>query len=38
MEKYFPRYMQSQMEVRIFELKQEGTSVAEYERRFTELI
>ena len=29
--------MQSQMELRFFELKQEGTSVAEYERRFTEL-
>ena len=37
MEKYFPRYMQSQMELKFFELKQESTSVDEYERKFTEL-
>lgn len=37
LEKYFPRYMQNQMEIKFLELKQENLSVAEYERKFTEL-
>ena len=37
LEKYFPRYMQSQMELKFFELRQENSSVMEYERKFTEL-
>ena len=37
LEKYFPRYMQNQMELKFFELKQENLSVTEYEARFTEL-
>ena len=37
LEKYFPRYMQNQMELKFFELKQENSSVIEYERKFTEL-
>lgn len=37
LDKYFPRYMQTQMELKFFELKQEGMSVGEYEKKFTEL-
>ena len=37
LEKYFPRYMQNQMELKFFELKQDNSSVIEYERKFTEL-
>ena len=37
LEKYFPRYMQNQMELKFFELKQENLTVAEYETKFTEL-
>ena len=37
LEKYFPKYMQSQMELKFFELRQENSSVMEYERKFTEL-
>ena len=37
MEKYFPEYMQSMMELEFSELKQEEKSVAEYEARFVEL-
>ena len=37
LEKYFPRYMQNQMELKFFELKQENSSVIEYERKFIEL-
>ncbi|XP_074336755.1 uncharacterized protein LOC141673927 [Apium graveolens] len=35
--KYFLRYMQTQMELKFFELKQEGMTVGEYEKKFTEL-
>ena len=37
LEKYFPRFMESQMELKFLELKQENMSVAEYEAKFTEL-
>ncbi|XP_074372223.1 uncharacterized protein LOC141712721 [Apium graveolens] len=37
LDKYFPRYMQTQMELKFFELKQEGMTVGEYEKKFTEL-
>ena len=37
LEKYFPKYMQSQMELKFFELRYENSSVMEYERKFTEL-
>ena len=37
LEKYFPRYIQNQMELKFFELKEENSSVIEYERKFTEL-
>ena len=37
LQKYFPRYMQNQMELKFFELRQENSSVIEYERKFTEL-
>ena len=36
LEKYLPRYLQDQMEVKFLELKQEGMT-AEYESKFTEL-
>ena len=36
LDKYFPRYMQTQMELKFFELKQEGMTVGEYEKKFTE--
>ena len=36
LEKYFPRYMQNQMELKFLELKQDNLSVADYEARFTE--
>ncbi|XP_074351437.1 uncharacterized protein LOC141690545 [Apium graveolens] len=35
--KYFPRYMRTQMELMFFELKQEGMTIGEYEKKFTEL-
>lgn len=38
LDKYCPRYMRNQMELRFFELKQGNMSVAEYERKFTELV
>ncbi|XP_063948080.1 uncharacterized protein LOC135152176 [Daucus carota subsp. sativus] len=37
LDKYFPRYMQTQIELKFFELKQEGMTVGEYEKKFTEL-
>ncbi|XP_074342655.1 uncharacterized protein LOC141680287 [Apium graveolens] len=37
LEKYFPRYMQTQIELKFFDLKQEGMTVGEYEKKFTEL-
>ena len=37
LDKYFPRYLQTQMELKFFELKQEGMTVGEYEKKFTEL-
>ncbi|XP_074351540.1 uncharacterized protein LOC141690659 [Apium graveolens] len=37
LDKHFPRYMQTQMELKFFELKQEGMTVGEYEKKFTEL-
>ncbi|KAL8115441.1 hypothetical protein AgCh_022076 [Apium graveolens] len=37
LEKYFPDYLQSQMEMEFLELKQEDRSVTEYEANFTEL-
>ncbi|KAL8119802.1 hypothetical protein AgCh_017061 [Apium graveolens] len=35
--KYFPRFMENQMEIKFLELKQNNLSVAEYEAKFTEL-
>ncbi|KAL8146752.1 hypothetical protein AgCh_004479 [Apium graveolens] len=35
--KYFPRFMENQMELKFLELKQNNLSVAEYEAKFTEL-
>ncbi|XP_074378290.1 uncharacterized protein LOC141719814 [Apium graveolens] len=37
LEKYFPNYLQNQLEVEFLELKQDEKSVAEYEAKFTEL-
>nr|XP_017227894.1 PREDICTED: uncharacterized protein LOC108203463 [Daucus carota subsp. sativus] len=37
LDKYFPRYMQTQMEMKFFELKQDNMTVGEYEKNFTEL-
>ncbi|XP_063944973.1 uncharacterized protein LOC135151190 isoform X1 [Daucus carota subsp. sativus] len=37
LEKYFPSYMQDQMEIKFLELKQDDMSVAEYETKFSEL-
>ena len=37
LEKYFPQYIQSQMELKFFELKQDNLNVIEYEAKFTEL-
>ncbi|MGI4673397.1 retrotransposon gag family protein [Klebsiella pneumoniae] len=37
LEKYFPRYMETQMELKFLELKQDNMTVAEYEAKFTEL-
>ncbi|XP_074342722.1 uncharacterized protein LOC141680377 [Apium graveolens] len=37
LDKYFPRYMQTQMEMKFFELKQDNMTVGEYENKFTEL-
>ncbi|XP_074361338.1 uncharacterized protein LOC141701594 [Apium graveolens] len=37
LDKYFPRYIQTQMEMKFFELKQDNMTVGEYEKNFTEL-
>lgn len=37
LEKYFPRFMETQMELKFLELKQGNMTVAEYEAKFTEL-
>ncbi|KAL8155318.1 hypothetical protein AgCh_000627 [Apium graveolens] len=37
LDKYFPRFMETQMEIRFLELKQDKMIVAEYEAKFTEL-
>ncbi|XP_074327696.1 uncharacterized protein LOC141665607 [Apium graveolens] len=37
LDKYFPRYMQTQMEMKFFELKQDIMTVREYEKKFKEL-
>ncbi|XP_074342240.1 uncharacterized protein LOC141679718 [Apium graveolens] len=37
LEKYFPKYMENQMELKFLELKEGNMSVAEYEAKFTEL-
>ncbi|XP_063949939.1 uncharacterized protein LOC135152774 [Daucus carota subsp. sativus] len=37
LDKYFPRHMQTQIELKFFQLKQEGMTVGEYEKKFTEL-
>lgn len=37
LDKYCPRYMQNQMELKFFELKQGNMTVSEYEMKFSEL-
>lgn len=37
LEQYFPQFMQAQMELKFFELKQNIMGVSEYEKKFTEL-
>ncbi|XP_074377139.1 uncharacterized protein LOC141718659 [Apium graveolens] len=37
LEKYYPRYMQKQMEMKFLELKQGSMTVLEYEKKFTDL-
>ncbi|XP_074342708.1 uncharacterized protein LOC141680356 [Apium graveolens] len=37
LEKYYPRFMQKQMEMKFLELKQGSMIVLEYEKKFTEL-
>ena len=37
LDKYFPKYMESHMELKFLELKQNNLSVAEYEAKFMEL-
>ncbi|KAL8089013.1 hypothetical protein AgCh_038679 [Apium graveolens] len=37
LDKYFPWFMETQMEIRFLELKQDKMTVAEYEAKFTEL-
>lgn len=37
MEKYYPKYIRNQMELKFLELKQGSMSVLEYEKKFTEL-
>lgn len=37
LEKYFPEHMESKMEIKFLELKQNNRTVAEYEKEFTEL-
>ena len=37
LEKYYPKYIQKQMEVKFLELKQGNMSVLEYEKKFKEL-
>ena len=37
LEKYFPKYIETQMEVKFLELKQGNMTVAEYEAKFSEL-
>ena len=36
LDKYFPRFMETQMELKFLELKQDNMTVAEYEAKFTE--
>jgi hypothetical protein len=38
LEKYFPPYMEAQMELKVLELKQENIIMAEREAKFTELL
>ncbi|XP_074377723.1 uncharacterized protein LOC141719249 [Apium graveolens] len=38
LEKYYPRFMQKQMEMKFLELKQGSMKVLEYEKKFTELL
>ncbi|XP_074342572.1 uncharacterized protein LOC141680174 [Apium graveolens] len=37
LDKYFPKFMETQMEMKFLELKQDRMTVAEYEAKFTEL-
>ena len=37
LDKYFPKYMEGQMELKFLKLRQTNLSVAEYEAKFTEL-
>lgn len=37
LDKYYPKYMQNQMELKFLELKQGNMTVLEYEKKFTEL-
>ncbi|KAL8147195.1 hypothetical protein AgCh_004789 [Apium graveolens] len=37
LDKYFPRFMETQMKIRFLELKRDKMTVAEYEAKFTEL-
>ena len=37
LQKYFPEHMESRMEIKFLELKQNNRTVAEYEKEFTEL-
>lgn len=37
LEKYFPMYVQDQLEIKILEFKQKNLSVTEYESKFIEL-
>ena len=37
LEKYYPKYLENQMELKFLELKQGNMSVADYEAKFTEL-
>ncbi|KAL8126108.1 hypothetical protein AgCh_013408 [Apium graveolens] len=37
LDKYFPRFMETQMEIRFLELKQDKMTVVEYEAKFTKL-
>lgn len=37
LQKYFSRYMETQMELKFLELKQENMTLAKYEAKFIEL-